>query len=471
MFLNTDTKQSAEINQLLNGKLRINFERIVLSQNNFKIEGNGYLFQNENKELKLSFFRKILLDENKMLEYFLKKSERKGGLIKPTCNVIAFDTNGIKYSAVCSTNPEIVLNNEEIDIYQLKSNKIGQINRVIFYGNYKIPQNSTYTTISTYKPYKESINLDSNNKINSIENSFEQKTRDEHDMWKIEISEDLEINICQFDCYAEMLILSNIGINEETFKKILHSIEFLLGNTLQVLFYSIKSIGECYFKVNKISYSNAIMPPPILSSIEPQMQSEYSNLFKSYYYYLKKTNTKKYDILLKSHRRIVASSRLYIFNFGQTLAIQIEFLASIFFKEYKVELSDDVSFKDDIQKIIDYIKRDGIFNHANSKRWILERLNPGVKKEKWSKSKLIKQLIRDKVIYGNYKSWYSLRNSSAHGNCNDSNSEELVSLIYDCVEIYYTMIYNIIGFEGFYSRLKIDDYASHEKYNISKNNY
>ena len=131
----------------------------------------------------------------------------------------------------------------------------------------------------------------------------------------------------------------------------------------------------------------------------------------------------------------------------------------------------DMGFYDDIQKIIDYIKRDGIFNHANSKRWILERLNPGVKKEKWSKSKLIKQLIRDKVIYGNYKSWYSLRNSSAHGNCNDSNSEELVSLIYDCVEIYYTMIYNIIGFEGFYSRLKIDDYASHEKYNISKNNY
>jgi hypothetical protein len=171
---------------------------------------------------------------------------------------------------------------------------------------------------------------------------------------------------------------------------------------------------------------------------------------------------------LKSHRRIVASSRLYSFNFGQSLAIQIEYLASNYFKKYKVELSDDESFKSDVQKIIDYVKKNDNFNHTDSKKWILDRLEPGVSKEKWSRSKLIKQLINDKVIFGNYDSWYSLRNSSAHGSSNGSEHEELIALIYDCIEIYYTMIYNIIGFEGIYSRPKIDNYASFEKYSSKK---
>lgn len=469
MFLNTDTKQTAEINQLLSGKLRIDFERIILSNNDIDIivEGNGFAFQNENMELKLLFFRKTLLDENNKLEYFFKKNERKGGLIKLSCNIIASDTNGIKYTAVCTINPEIVQNIQEISIYQLKSDRTGQLNRVIFYGNYRIPNNSNYTTISTYKPYKESIIFDSNNKINSIENSFEQRTLEKHDMWKIEFSEDLELNICQFDNYAELLILTNKGINEVTFEKLLHSIDFLLGNKLQVLFYSIKAIGECYFSVDKISYSNAIMTPPIICSIEPEIQSEYSNLFRSYYYYLNKSSKKQYESLLISHRRIVASSRLYTFNFGQSLAIQIEYLASIFFKKHKVELSDDVFFKSDVKKIIDYVKTDEDFKHAYSKKWILDRLEPGVTKEKWSKRKLIKQLISDKVIYGNYDSWDSLRNSSAHGSSNGSNHEELISLIDDCIEIYYTMIYNIIGFEGFYTRPMIDNYASFEKYSLN----
>ena len=463
MFLNTDSKQAIEINQLLNGKLRIVFETITLSNNDFSVEGNGLVFQNEDKELKLLFFRKTLLEENKKIKFLFKQSERKGGLIKPSCIITAFDNNGIRYTALCNFNPEISQNIEELSIYQLKSNKTGQLNRIIFYGNYKIPINSTYTTISTYKPYKESIVFDSSNKIDSIENSFEQRTCEKQDMWKIEFSENLELNLCQFENFAELLILTNKRINENIFEKLLHSIDFLLGNRLQILFYSIKSIGESYFTIDKISYSNAIMSPPLLCSKEPKLQGEYSKLFKSYYSYLTSTSKEKYESLLKSHRRIVASSRLYTFNFGQSLAIQIEYLASKFFKKYKVELSDDETFKSDVQKIINYVNTNENLNHTNSKKWILDRLAPGVTKEKRTNAKLIKQLINDQIVYGNYDSWYSLRNSSAHGSSNGSNHEKL---IYDCIEIYYTMIYNIIGYEGIYSRPKVDNYASFETYNI-----
>ncbi len=468
MFLNTDTKQTTEINQLLNGKLRIDFKRILLSNNDVTVEGNGFIFQNEYKELKLLFFRKRLLDENEELEHFLKKSESKGGLMKPSCNIEAYDTNGTKYTAVCTMNPEIIQNIEEISIHQLKSNKIGQSNRVIFYGNYKFPNNTEHTITSTYKPYKERIIFDSNGKIVSIENSFEQRKSEKHDMWQIDVSEALELNICQFDNYAELLILTNEEIDEVTFKKLLHSIDFLLGNRLQVLFYSIKAIGECYFTVDKTSYSNAKMTPPILVSSEPEMQSEYSNLFRSYYCFLKNLSENKYDSLLKSHRRIVASSILYTFNFGQSLAIQIEYLASKLFKTYKLELIDNVYFKNDVQKIIDYIQTDKDVKHEQSQNWMLDRLEPGVKKERWSTSKLIKQLINDKVIYGNFDSWYHLRNSSAHGGRDGSEHEELISLIYDCIEIYYTMIYNIIGFEGIYSCPKVDNYATFETYIITE---
>lgn len=468
MFLNTDTKQTTEINQLLNGKLRINFERIILSNDDCKVEGNGFIFQNEDKELRLLFFRRLLLEGNEELEYFFKQSESKGGLNKPTCNIIATDTNGIEYTAVCNINPEFAKNIEEMRIHQLKSSKVGQLNRVIFYGSYRIPNNSNYTTISTYKPYRESISLDSNNKINSLENSFEQKTCEERGMWKIRFSENFELNICQFDNYADLLIITNETIDKTIFEKLLQSIDFLLGNRLQILFYSIEAIGECYFTVKNIYSPNVNMTPPIMCSIEPEIQSEYSSLFKSYYYYLKESSTENYESLLKSHRRIIASSSLYTFNFGQSLAIQIEYLASTFFKNYKVELLDDVSFKSDVQKIIDYVKTDDDFTHGHSKKWILGRLEPGLSKEKKSPSKLIQQLINDKVIYGKFKSWTRLRNSSAHGSNKGSNHEELISLIHDCTEIYYTMIYSIIGFEGIYSRPKTDNYASFEKYSSNK---
>lgn len=468
MFLNTDSQQANEINQLLIGKLRIDFESITLTEEEFTIEGNGFVYQNENKELKLVFFRKKLIEENQKIEFLFKRGDGKGGLKSPTCVIKAVDKDRIIYSASCNFNPEISQNIEEFKIFRLKAVKEGQLNRVIFYGNYKIPHNSKYTTISTYKPYKESVVFNSINKIDSIDNSFEQRTCEEQEMWKIELSESIELNLCQFKNYVELLILTKEKLSDEIFEKILHTFDFLLGNKMQLVYYSVKNIGSCYYTVDNISSTTVSMTPPLIKSEEPKIKSEYSRLFKSYFQYIHKANKEQYEYFLKSHRRIVASSRLYSFNFGQSLAIQIEYLASKFFKDYKLTLFDDKEFKGDVESLIDFVNAKHNFKHTNSKKWILDRLEPGVSKEKWSKAKLINQLITDNVVYGIFKSWYSLRNSSAHGSSSGSSHEELIKWIYDCIEIYYTMIYYIIGHEGIYSRPKVDDFASYETYKITK---
>lgn len=464
MFINTDNKQAFEVNQLLTGKLRIDFKSIVLTNDLVTIEGNGFIYQNEVKELKLVFFRKILLDEHQEL-YFFNKRE-KGGLKKTTCEIKAIDNNDLIFTANCNFNPEFSQNIEEFKVYKLKSENYGQINRIIFYGNYKIPANSNYTTISTYKPYKESITFSSDNKIDSIHNSFEQRASETREMWKIDISEDIELNLCQFENYLEMLLLSHYEINDLIFNKILHTLDFLLGTKMHLVYYSVKNIGSCFFSFESISSKKLSMVPPIVKNDEPNIIPEYSKLFKSYFQYIQNATKEQYEKLLKSHRRIVASSGLYPFNFGQSLAIQIEYLAGQFFKRYKLNLKDDKEFKSDIKQIIDYVKNNCNFQHKGSKVWIIKRLEPGKSKEKWITAKLIKQMIADEAVYGKYNSWERLRNSAAHGNDNGSSHEKLIEWIYDCIEIYYTLIYYIIGHEGFYSRPSVDDFARSKNYKL-----
>jgi hypothetical protein len=471
MFLNTDNQQNFEINQLLIGKLRIDFTSIILIDKSDKIEGNGFLYQNDNRELKIVFFRKITLQENQELELELKKRDGGGGLKKSTCEVKALDKNGVSYSAFCHFYPAFSQNVEEIKIYKLKADKVGQVNRILFRGNYKIPSNSEYTTIATYMPYKESVVFGFDNKIESIINSFEERACEKRGMWKIKLSEDIELNLCQFQNYLELLILTHQILNDEILNKIIHTLDFLIGNITQMVFYSMKDIGACYYSFNSVYPIDVSMTPPLLTSGEPRIKGDYSNLFNSYYQFINKLNNKDYKKLLKCHRRIVAASRLYLFNFGQSLAIQIEYLASEFLSNYKLKLIDDPTFKDDIKSLINFVKEDFELKHSNSKEWIINRLEPGTSKEKWSKAKLLKQLIEDKAVYGIYSSWNQLRNSAAHGSDNNSKEEELIERVYDCLEIYYTMIYFIIGYEGNYSRLDINNYAKDKKYKLpeSKN--
>ena len=106
MFLNTDSQQAFEINQLLIGKLKINFILINLIDDNDKIEGNGFLYQNDSKELKIVFFRKSILQKYQEFELDVKKRHSRGGLKKPTCEVQALDNNGVSYFALCHFNPE-----------------------------------------------------------------------------------------------------------------------------------------------------------------------------------------------------------------------------------------------------------------------------------------------------------------------------------------------------------------------------
>ncbi len=98
-----------------------------------------------------------------------------------------------------------------------------------------------------YRPFEEIVVFGSDKRINSINNSFIQSTREQREMLKIELSENIELNLCQFNNYVELLILSNQVLTDEVFKKILHSLDFLLANNMQLVYYSVRNIGSCLF--------------------------------------------------------------------------------------------------------------------------------------------------------------------------------------------------------------------------------
>lgn len=467
MFLNSDSNQTTEISNLLNGKLRIDFRKITLSRRKNRISGNGYLYQDEDKILKLVFFRNRLISQNKELEKLLSDANNKGGVQDNKCNINAIDSNGRKYSALCNICFEKILNVNEFTLHKIKLVTDNFVNRLILWGKYTIPFNDRYSTLATYKPFQEKVFFDTYNRFDRVEYKFEQLNRVEKDILKLSLSKDIELSLSNFDSYVDVLIESRLEINESTKNKIIHVLEFILGTEIRTAYYSIKNMNICYFSY-KIKHSISLMFPPIIRKQEPEVQKEYSALASCYFKFIDRISKEDYLKVLRSHRRILSAASLYPFNFGQSLSIQIEYISSEFLKSYLI-LLDEETFKTDVKGLIEFVRKSS-FENSKSKKWIVDRLAPGISKEKFTPSKLIRKLIEDKAVVGNYESWYNLRHSSAHGNDTGLDHIRLLQKVFDCIEIYYTLIYFIIKYEGYYTYPRVDDYAILKKYLLPKKN-
>ncbi len=467
MFLCTDNKQEQDILSLKEGRFRIDFISIKLSLESNEVTGCGYIYQDNNKRLKLVFFRNSIVQNNKesLSDFF--KPDITGGLSESNCKVIANDIGGNEYHATINLNIKSFQEIIEVRVVKLTTNKTYTLNRAIFSGKYDIPSNRNHIHISSFLPYKQSFLLVNNDKPKQWDYSFEHHSRKEINSWRIIISDDCEINISQYNTYLEILFATE-NITEILYKRVVRSLSFVLGKELEPMYFSICSLGTCFYSANPIYSINSNMPPPLLTNHGDD--ESFNTLFLKYYNYLESTSDKIFLKILKNNKRLIESSRLYLFNFGQLLSIQIEHIAATFFKNHRLVLLDEKDFKNDIQNLIDYVNEEFELKHNGSKQWIINELEKGTKSEKRTNQKIVKQLIDDKIAVGNFNSWKDLRNAIAHGGIKKADNKKLLSMIYDCIEIYYTMIFNIIKYEGFYSLSSVDDYASKKEYSLPNEN-
>ncbi|MBI9067750.1 MAG: hypothetical protein JEZ09_10695 [Salinivirgaceae bacterium] len=468
MFLITDKQQEQDVSKLMNGSFRINFLSIKLSLEKAEVEGNGYIYQDNHKKQKLVFFRssEVQNDKESLSDFY--KQNIKGGLSEPKCKMVAFDEKEVEYTSFVNFNPSCCGNIEKIKIYEINTNKAYDLNRAIFKGIYAIPSNRNHINLSSFLPYEQSILTKNNNKLKQWEYTFENHSRKESDSWRVIISDTCEISISQYDNYLEILFSSN-EMSETLYKRIVRTLAFVLGKELEPMYYSLKNIGSCFYSVNPLYYINSNMSPPLL--INHGDIASFNNLFIKYYNYLEATTDQVFLRLLKNNKRLIESSRLYLFNFGQLLAIQIENIAAKFFTKHHIPLLDEESFKNDVQNLIDYVNNDFDFKNDKSKAWIVNELEKGTSPEKKTNAKIVEQLIVDKVAVGNFDSWKKLRNSIAHGSTKKADNKKLLGLIYDCIEIYYTMLFYIIKYEGEYSQPSVENGASLKEYTLPiKNN-
>jgi len=460
MLLNTNRSQIDRIDQIRSGNYRINFATNILEKDGTKVEGNGYLYQNSDLQLILCFFRKVELSQSQRLSSFFSTNITEGGIKKLDCEMTATDENGCSYSGIVQINPNFsIINIEESKVYNFKSNKSNDLNRVIFRGNYDVPSNCNYSTILTIEPFCRTITQDKNTKtITDIISSDQFSFKKEHS-WKIILSNEIQLYLCQFDNYLDMIIESSTKLNYEIVEKIIHSLNFVLGVETEPFYYSIKDLGIKINSANKIYQTDSLFKPPLQQVYKDDRETgdSLSQIFINYFNYIKSLEKEEYQHLLKCHKRIVASSRLYPYNFGLTLAVQIERIICKFYQGHEIESKHDAKFVNDFKKLIDYVENDFKSDHLNSKEQMIKSLSKFTNKESTTPEKKINDLITKNIIGGTTKSWGILRNSFAHGSDKGNDVVGIFKHTYCCTEIYYTLIFNLIGYNGVYTKYTVDN--------------
>ncbi len=470
MFSNIEQSKIDKIKGLINGSFKVNFISIILSCKQFNIHGNGYVYQNRAKELIVVFFRKEQLSQEKIVQSIF--SERKGGDKGSICKLNATDAEGKVYTSTVFLVLDEILNIKEFKIYNLNSTIDGASNRLIVCGDYKIPTNSRFTNISTMDCYDYNEVADEavpkNSKVNlslSGKHSIISKKK-----WKIEL-QNKEIHIGIFDGYLDIVIYTTEEIiSDLDLKKIIQTLDFVLGEQLEVVYQSIKGLGSQINSKDKMFSSKPRLSPALRLGGETLDGMYQTNLFIKYYEYINRIDIKDFNSLIEIHRKIVADSRIFSENFGATLAIQIEELVKTFFNKLwkpnkdEKSINEAVEFKKEAEKLLKYLEEN--ITNKNLKNIISERLKKLIKPEQATISKTIKWVISEKMINGEFNSWKKLRNGFAHGKVEDTTHKELIELIYDCEEMYYTMIFYLIGYEGKYHKSQIDDYCKLKEYRL-----
>lgn len=169
-------------------------------------------------------------------------------------------------------------------------------------------------------------------------------------------------------------------------------------------------------------------------------QEYYAELYTKFYSFIIKND---YTQIERTLHRIVSSRNSFITTYALTLTTAIEKILRVYFSKKKAKLK-----KSEIQNIISEVEKaticDSIKNRLKGMIWNIlgqERADD-----------ILFDLVKDNLIEKrHYGSWKTLRNSVSHGDDPSDDLEIYLKYCNDNIVLYYTLIFRLIDYSGFYT--------------------
>lgn len=416
------------VERLINCSLEINLIAITLiniKDENEKLLGKGVLRMRENGRFYLKFFNNESVDNSEKIKRLLGFSP----LESPIYRMEGLDHNSMKYSSGYLSTPNAIFDVIEFEVSGKihVSSSISNYPKIIFSGQYQLPMD-TISNSHTY--FGDQLWYTDHKKV-----------------WHIELEEGLSILFCKFNKYTEAILIGKLEPynDEELLERVISSFDFITGKETEAVLINTRSKGYylCGRRNMLLAQSTFEPPLPISHSRGEEFTAHHSNLFKSYFHFIA---TQQGMILPDIHKRIVSSSRGYIFSLGLVVSIQVENICKLF---YSQKHTPNEEYFNQVLHAIEILEK---YDKKEFTR-VIDRLKSSISQKgrrAINVRSILKTLCKEKLINEELlKSWVKMRNSTAHGeNMSNGDWTHFLNEVFLCINLYYALILNVIGYKG-----------------------
>lgn len=430
-MLTNDKSTQVLINEILTNKYELNLIKVVISKGDEKLNGKGTVFQNEEGRLFLKFFSDIEYSEHERLRMLFEDVDHnsEGGVYSEFYKMEGTDENRSEY---CCDQIDLNGRKDNVMIFRLLGTlnsfkDEGSSTRVIFSGKYRIPNTCMIN-------YNTSVGQD-------------YWFTDYKKVWKIELNENLKILITNYDNYLDLLILEQEKLEFKDVDRIINSLNFVLGIESEPVFINVLGKGHKVLNRRNMLRAASSFEPPLTShhNYGSEFTINHNRLFILYFNFIFQDAKMKLPII---HNRVVSGSRNYIYAASLVLSVQIETICKVYFSEY---YKKDDKFISTLKNCKDLIFESQIENKESVIN-ILKKIEVDTLNQINAKNVMQNLAKENRVTQSLISKWSSLRNSTAHGeDYKDNDYKKLINNMFLCTNLYYQLIFSLIGYEGKYS--------------------
>lgn len=433
-MLSNELDTQAIINEILTNKFSIDLVKIEITSEGEILQGKGTIYQDDEGQLLLKFFSDRFFSKNEWLNSIVEnhnKDNPEGNIISEFDKIEGYDINEQKYTCNRILRRGSMKNVMKFELLGTldAAFDFGNNTRAIFAGKYKIPDMG-HAFIET--------NVDQL----YIFTDFK-------DIWKIKVNEDLNILVTKYEDYLDTLVLGDQIIGFQYVWHIIDSLNFVLGIELEPVFINVQNEGHRIYNRQNLLKSKSSFSAPLISNHncgDEFTASNHNSLFCAYYNFIRNDSKKKLPII---HKRIVSGSRSYIFAEALILSVQIETICKEYFSSY---YCPDTSYIKAIENGIEIISE----SNMEGKRILVGKLKGMISRKGTrdiSVTNILKNMSKQQLITKSLiERWDSLRSITAHGdNYKDDEYHALLSNMFLCTNLYYQLIFSLVGYKGNYS--------------------
>lgn len=437
-MLTNDRNTQVLINKILTNRFEINLIRITVSKGVKKFYGKGIVYQNDEGQLQLKFFSDKEYTQSERLTILFgghKESNIEGSIISEFYKMEGKDENSREYSCNQIYLRNYIDNVMDFYLFAALNSPIeeGSSTRVVLAGKYRIPSTNMI------------------NRITRVNENF--GFTDNEAIWEIALDENLKIFITNYDNYMDMLIHGQEGIGFDDVDDIVDSLNFVLGTESEPVFINVTNNGHRIRNRRNMMKAISLFTAPFTPdhNYGNELTVNHNNLFRMYFKFICKDSKKLLPII---HRRIVSGSRNYLYAAALILSVQIETICKDYFSSY---YKADEDFIKALKESIDLICSSEI-KEKNKITGLLNSKIPNGSRNNLSVRNILTNLAEENIISKSLiKNWGSLRNITTHGDSyNDDEVTPLLENWFFCTNLYYQLIFKLIGYEGRYSWKEYD---------------